>query len=504
MVQLSLGDDMNLQVTRQAKTKYGIVEGLHGQNPATTVFKGVPYAAAPVGELRFKDPIFPTPWDGVKYCYKYSPAPVQGQPSKGSFYQKEFYPVDRDISEDCLYLNIWTPAKSDEERLPVMVWFHGGAFMGGSADEITFDGEAFAKRGVILVTVNYRLGIFSSFVSIENDVRGNFGSKDQLLSLEWVKENIAAFGGDPDNVTIFGQSAGALSVQVLLSSEKSRGFISKAIIQSAGGAMSISGYRTLKKADEDCKKFMKESGVSFKEFCEMDALTLHNTYAKYGYINPYPNIDGDFLKDSPGNFVRRGELPDIPYMIGTVVGDWFFKTIKKTENYQDALVEAKKYLGDESDAFVEKFLKDEKCFEDFSNSLQLTQCVGAAESFAKCKKGTAPVYTYHFNRTLPDENGLKGYHSFELWYVFGTIQHSNRNLTGVDYDLSNMMTDYWCSFAKTSNPNEGIGKNPIWEAYCKETKQTLVINENGVFNSSFSKDEILDYLTDFEVKRLEI
>ena len=494
---------MNIQDSRQAKTKYGIVEGLHGQNPATTVFKGVPYASAPIGTLRFKDPVAPSSWDGVKCCYKYAPAPMQGQPAKGSFYQKEFYPVDRDISEDCLYLNIWTPAKTSDEKLPVMVWFHGGAFMGGSADEITFDGEAFAKRGVILVTVNYRLGIFSSFVSVENGVRGNFGSKDQLFSLKWVKENIAAFGGDPENVTIFGQSAGALSVQVLLSSEKSKGLISKAIIQSAGGAVSISGYRTLEKADEDCARFMKQSGVSFQEICEMDAITLYNTYAKYGNINSYPNIDGDFLKDSPGNFVRRGELPDIPYMTGTVVGDNFFKTIKKTDNYDDALAAAREYLSDETDAFVEQFLKDKSCFDDFSKSLQLTQCVGAAESFAKCKKGKAPVYLYHFNRTLPDGNGLKGYHSFELWYVFGTIQHSNRKLVGIDYELSNMMTDYWCSFAKTSNPNDANSENPLWENYLPENPKTLVINENKVYNHDFSKDKVLDFLTDFEVKRLE-
>lgn len=502
MLQLSLGDSMDIQASRQVKTKYGILEGLHGQNPATTVFKGIPYASAPVGKLRFKDPIAPASWDGVKYCYKYSPAPIQGQPAKDSFYQKEFYPVDREISEDSLYLNIWTPAKTDDERLPVMVWIHGGAFMGGSADEITFDGEAFAKRGVILVTINYRLGIFSSFVSTENGVYGNFGSKDQLFSLKWVKENISAFGGDPDNVTVFGQSAGALSVQVLLSSEKSKEFISKAIIQSAGGAVSISGYRTLEQADEDCAKFMKQSGFSFKELCEMDAMTLYNAYTKYGYINPYPNIDGDFLKDSPGNFVRRGELPDIPYMTGTVVGDWFFKTIKKTENYQEALIAAKEYLGADADEFVERFLKNEKDFEAFSKSLQLTQCIGGAESFAKCKKGTAPVYTYHFNRTLPDKNGLKGYHSFELWYVFGTIQHSNRNLTGIDYELSNMMTDYWCSFAKNSNPNDSK-KNPLWENYTPENPKTLVINENEVYNNNFSEDEILDYLTKIEIKRLE-
>ena len=494
---------MDIQTSRQVKTKYGILEGLHGQNPAVTVFKGIPYASAPIGDMRFKDPVPPTSWNGIKYCYKYAPAPIQGQPAKGSFYQKEFYPVDRDISEDCLYLNVWTPAKTDGERLPVMVWFHGGAFAGGSADEITFDGEAFAKRGVILVTVGYRLGIFSAFVSIENGVFGNFGSKDQLQSLKWVKENISAFGGDPENVTVFGQSAGALSVQVLLSSEKSKGLISKAIIQSSGGAVSLGGYRTLEKANEDYAKFMKQSGLSFEELCSIDALSLHNACEKYGYINPYPNIDGDFLKDSPGNMVRRGELPDIPYMTGTVVGDSFFKTIKKTESYKDALSATEEYLGDDAKEFIDRFLKDENDFDTFAKTLQLTECIGAAESFARCKKSTAPVYLYHFNRTLPDENGLKGYHSFELWYVFGTLQHSNRELVGVDYDLSKAMTDYWCSFAKNSNPNDGTGKNPIWENYLPDNPKTLEINENGICNRNFCENEMLNALINSKIKRFE-
>ena len=202
------------------KTASGKVSGVveNGVN----VYKGIPYAAPPVGDLRWKQPQPAKSWKGVRACDKFGPASLQGGSAEGSFYWKEFYQGGApEMSEDCLYLNVWT--SSSRKKMPVMVWIHGGAYMNGYGHEIEFGGEAYASKGVILVTLNYRLGMCGflahPLLDEENGGHGsgNYGLYDQIAALRWVHDNIAAFGGDPDNVTVFGQSAGAGSVQTLIS-----------------------------------------------------------------------------------------------------------------------------------------------------------------------------------------------------------------------------------------------------------------------------------------------
>ena len=494
---------IEIQKTRITETKAGKVEGFHAQNPAYTVFKGIPYAAPPVGPLRFQPPQESEPWRGVRPCFRYAPAPIQRQWKKGEFYQVEFYPVDKIISEDCLYLNVWTPAETSEERHPVMVWYHGGGFGSGSADEMPFDGEAFARRGIVLVTVGYRVNIFSAFVSIENGVYGNFGSKDQLAALRWVQENIENFGGDPKNVTIFGQSAGGASVQALLATRYSRGLFSKAIIQSAGGIHTLGGKRTVESADRDFSEMMNYLNLDFETMQTMPAEKLFDEFCRYTQetkrgINCYPNADGDFLLDSPGNLAHKGEFADVPIMTGTEAGDsGFFTSVRPQTTYEEQVKAIREYYGDCAQEFLDRFLPDESHFASFSESLHLVRCVGAAEAFAKnrIQYGTQPVYLYHFNRVPPGNDGNRGYHSFQLWYIFGTLQHSWRPFVGVDYELSDMMTDYWASFAACGDPNHTRRPYPEWTAYTQASPKTLQMNDHGTGMINFEENALVNTLT---------
>lgn len=256
---------MELTVT----TKQGAVKGFCSEDKQTVVFRGVPYAQPPVGDLRFRRPQEHEPWEGVRDCTRFSAVCPQADLRGMDLYGKEFYDGEEVVmNEDCLYLNIWTPAGSTEKSgLPVLFWIHGGAFMHGHGSEKEFDGEGFAKKGVILVTINYRVNAFGFFahpdLEAENAERvsGNYGILDQIFALRWVRENIAAFGGDPEKITIFGQSAGCMSVQTIISSPLSAGMVRGAVLQSGGGIRAL--HETPKKEQlwETSKKLMEHLNV---------------------------------------------------------------------------------------------------------------------------------------------------------------------------------------------------------------------------------------------------
>lgn len=231
-------------MSRMVEIRQGKLRGVEGTY--ADIYRGIPYAKPPVGELRFHAPEPPEPWEGIYAADTFSCICPQLGQEPGSFYEKEFYSDPAFMppqNEDCLYLNIWTP-KSEEPRreedlCPVAVWFHGGGFIDGFGSEIEFDGEAYAKRGIVLVTVNYRLGLLGYFAHPDLTARdghsGNYGLLDQIAAIDWVRENIAAFGGNPDQITIFGQSAGGMSVRALISSPLMKGKVRGAILQSCGG-----------------------------------------------------------------------------------------------------------------------------------------------------------------------------------------------------------------------------------------------------------------------------
>lgn len=419
----------------------GQIEGVVDEE-GIVVYRGIPYAAPPVGELRWKQPQPVQPWDGVKKCDRFGAASLQGGQTKGSFYWKEFYQDGNpEMSEDCLYLNVWTPAPGKiDSKLPVMVWIHGGAFQNGFGHEIEFDGDAYAKKGVVLVTLNYRLGMCGflahPLLTAENAGKGsgNYGLFDQLAALKWVKRNIAAFGGDPDNVTLFGQSAGAGSVQALISSPMAKGYIQRAIIQSGGGLGGIISTKSLQEAEAMGKTMWNMSGYTTLEQMRncpadrfqdimMDYMKQQKTFSGLPYG---PCVDGQLLEQSVYEVAQQNKELDIPYMIGYTLED-----IAPDKMKQAAV--------------------------DWSLLLE--------------RQGRRPAYVYCFSRDLPGEDmpapeggfgDMKGaFHSSELWYMFGTLDQCWRPMEEADYELSERMVSYWTNFARTGDPNgDGL---PEWK-----------------------------------------
>ena len=400
------------------KVEGGMIQGVSSAASDVTVFRGIPYAAPPVGDLRWKRPQPVVKWKGVRVADTFSNICWQPGNAVGTFYGNEFYWKENTVqSEDCLYLNIWALADAvgnPVSKLPVAFWVHGGAYFNGYGHEITMDGDAWAKRGVILVTINYRLGIFGFLshpeLSAENPdgTSGNYGTYDQVAALKWVHENIAQFGGDPDNITVLGQSAGAASIKNLVSSPLSKGLIKNAIIQSGGGIGSFgSSDSGQKQAEATGKAFMDKFGYNnLKVMRGVPAERLLEIFKAEGMNLFRPHIDGILLTESFDDAARNQHLADANYMIGCTLDDI-------------------RPMGKQIDEFC--FLRD---------SLD-----------------RRPAYQYLFARKLPGTHD-GAFHSAELWYMFHTLDRSWRPMTEADYRLADEVMDCWTNFVKYGNPNK--------------------------------------------------
>lgn len=412
----------------------GQIQGIPSVAKGVTVFKGVPYAAPPVGNLRWRLPQRVIPWRGVKVADTFGPIPWQEDLSGMELYGKEFYSDGMpEMSEDCLYLNIWAPTGSlgnENKNLPVALWIHGGAFDHGFSNEITFDGDAWASRGVILVTINYRVGVLGflghKFLSREEGamgISGNYGLYDQLAALEWVRTNIHVFGGNPDNITVFGQSAGARSVQNLVSAPIANSMIAKAIIQSGGGiSPELQGreksYLEVWNLGEDFCEFAGYNTLAqMREASPEELLKKYKEYVASGKSLPFgPMIDMNICGRSFTTAASMNELPDIPFMIGSTSGDG----IQRAKD-------------------IDQFCASRVYYE------------------------SKPVYEYLFTRKLPGDNA-GAFHSAELWYTFGTLDRCWRPFTEADYRMSAEMLDAWTNFCKYGDPN-GKEKNGSWRPF---------------------------------------
>ena len=439
----------------------GKIQGVESSVKGVYIYKGIPFAAPPVGDLRWKEPQPVIPWEGVMKADTFGPGSVQVNHDSSNPWTSEFYWEDPEFSEDCLYLNVWTPAPGQpEKKLPVAMWIHGGAYTGGWGYEPEFDGKVWAEKGVVLVTINYRLGVFGFLVhpflteESPNHVSGNYGLLDQIAALKWVHANIAAFGGDPDDITILGQSAGAGSVKALVSSPLKGDLIKKAIIQSGGGVnvppagapavpqpaapaidlignavkgvFDWAGYDTLEKmraaSTEEiftlADRYAAETGTPFR----MSARPVIGGYVSMG------RLDAAALE---------GRIKDIPYMIGYTRDD----------------------LGD-SEMGIRRFC-------------ELRNEAGK------------PVYAYQFAHALPDDEAgshdMKGaFHSSGLWYMFKSLDRGGRPFTQADWDLAEHVVTCWTNFAKTGDP--GLG----WKPYTMDNPEFMVfdLSEDGSEDAS--------------------
>ncbi len=484
---------------RSTRIDSGSVQGIPCGNPTFTVFKGIPYAAPTSGRNRFRPPQPVASWSGVRVCDAFPDICIQEHRNLhmpfGQFFFKEFYPVEPVRSEDSLALNVWTPAQSPEERRPVMVWIHGGGLGSGYGHEMEFDGEAICKRGVLLVSINYRVGPLGFFAHPElsrsnpSGTSGNCGILDQIAALRWVQRNIAAFGGDPGNVTIFGQSAGGGSVVSHLVSPLSEGLFHRAIIQSGTFGVSLYGSSTtLADAEAWGVEVCRVLGRTLEDLLALPAEELQAAFGeaqrKGAGQHPRQVLDGYVFHKQPGLEIARGHLKDVPILAGSVSGDGGLMMIPKKEGEDFRVTMLRTRFGKDADAFLARHPLDGDGAAICQELLKSASIGDISLADAQVRNGRKPVHLFYFDPVFPgrNEEGFvpdgTAYHSAELWYVFGTLDRCWRRFDGRHYELSATMVDYWTNFARSGDPNgEGL---PAWKPFTTEEPMMMRLNEREV------------------------
>ena len=467
---------------RETRIETGRVRGIACGWPAITAYYGIPYAAPPVGELRWRPPQPPESWEGVRDCVRPgSPCP---QMSVSPFYKKEFYPVEEPKDEDCLYLNVWTPAQSADEKIPVLFWVHGGAFMTGYGHSAHFDGEAYARQGIVVVTINYRLNIFGWMVhpeltaESEHHSSGNYGLLDQIAALKWTRRNIAAFGGDPDHITIAGQSAGAMCIQALLSSPMTEGMVKGAIMQSGGGVTAAPDMRYIPLAQAEAETDLSLLGVS--SIAEARALPWQELFDRWAKSFPQPGLrrapvtDGWVLPLTLEEAARTGQFRQVPCIIGCTSKEGIMAA--PTYGIWKEMLTAE-YGPERAEEFAALHNKEEG-FADYSTVHHFTDhCRAAAEAWALQleRLKTGPGYVFWLDRQLPGDD-MGPFHAADLWYTWKTFTRSWRPWTGADYELAAACTTYWGEFIKHGVP-QGPGL-PEWTPYTEEDPRVMEMGEH--------------------------
>ena len=479
----------------------GAIRG--AQTEGVWSYLGIPYAAAPVGELRWRSPQPVEPWKGVRVCDAVGPSCPQevGVTSMGPLGVGE-------MSEDCLYLNVWSPAVAPGDRLPVMVWIHGGSFVSGSGSMGLYNGENLARRGeVVVVTINYRLGplgfLAHPALSAESPERvsGNYGLLDQVAALEWVQRNIASVGGDPERVTVFGESAGAMSILHLMVMPRAKGLFQRAIVQSAAlleeGFGGLTGA-DLSAAEKDGTEFAGRLGVDGDDVAALRALVPEELLAaassaptdflSHG-LSFTPVVDGVVVPMSPSRTFTEGKQHDVALVIGSNAdeGNTFLSRMDGlTENDYRAWVQ--ELFGPWADEVLGMYPCGDAERNTMSCSRMLTELGFAtaaryvAESHAEAKE--SPVFLYEFTRVpleIPIPGAPQGaFHGLDIPYVFGSALLFAVT-DPVDLALSERMMDLWARFAATSDPN--APGETLWPRYAAATAQYLELGDEIVVRS---------------------
>ncbi|HVX49244.1 MAG TPA: carboxylesterase family protein, partial [Chitinophagaceae bacterium] len=408
----------------------GLISGTANTAGDVHIFKGIPFAAPPVGNLRWKKPQPVTPWQGVKKCDAFGPSPMQGSPSPFGPWSEEYLIPKEPISEDCLYLNVWTGATSAKEKRPVLVWIYGGGFASGGTGVPIYDGEAMAKKGIVFVSVNYRVGIFGFFSHPEltkespDNASGNYGLLDQIAGLEWVKKNIAAFGGDPGNVTIAGQSAGSMSVNCLVASPLCRGLFKRAIAESGASFITspIRGTTTLKQAEEDGAKM-----GSLQDLRSLSATDLMKKQS--GFRSPI--VDGYVLPQSIAEIFAAGKQNDVDLLTGWNEDDGVI--FGKPQTAEQFKQQAQKQYGADAATLLQYYpaANDEEAAAS-QGHLSRDQIFGVQNytwANIQAEKSKHKVFLYHFTRRLPATGEYVKYgafHTGEVAYAYDNLDFVHR------------------------------------------------------------------------------
>jgi len=468
------------------ETKSGKVQGYIEND--VDVYKGIPYAEPPIGDLRFSPPVMKKPWDGVLKAKEYSPFAFQGYSMLEDYFGK-----NEPESEDCLYLNIWTPV-ADNEKRPVMFWIHGGAFITGGGGVPIYDGSVLAKRGdVVVVTINYRLGAFG--YSYIPGVTANVGQMDQIAALEWVRDNIEKFGGDPGNVTIFGESAGGYAVLTLSAMPAAKGLFHRVIAQSAP-------FINPKVTEKHTKSLMKMLNLkkgdidAFRKTPPEEIINVQNKYLEKinSAMEFRPLIDGESLPIHPLKVFQNGDCSNIDFMIGSNLDEAKMFTSMGGEVFADPKKAILMFLGmfgidaTNSAKMYETYKKaregnistDPKDIADaiITDFMFRIPTIRFLEAQSKHQKNT---YNYLFTWESPGFDGQLGScHALELAFVFDTLNVPGmENFTGQGPEaelLSQKIMDAWIAFARTGNPNhKGL---PKWQSYDTEKRATMYLGKD--------------------------
>ncbi|MBB3188480.1 carboxylesterase/lipase family protein [Microbacter margulisiae] len=464
----------NAQQPAPVKVEDGLLQGKFENG--LTVYLGIPFAAPPVGNLRWRPPQPAAKWDGIRQATTFAPSPMQtGNPPAGK-------------SEDCLYLNVWTPAKSDDEHLPVLVWIYGGGFSTGSTAESWYDGEKLAQKGVVFVSIAYRVGplgfLAEPELSAENPhhVSGNYGLLDQIAGLQWVQKNIAAFGGDPKKVTIFGESAGGISVSMLCASPLAKGLFRGAISQSGGSFGPTRGktypgenMKTLKQAEDEGLAYVHQAGAtSIAELRKMDADKLP---MGWDVGCSWPVVDGYVIPDCQYAMYKAGSYNDVPVLIGYNSDEGLSFMPGRTPREYIKWVKAR--YGKFACALLKAYPCGEHSVTRTARNLSRDAAFGWHNwtwARLQSKTGKSKVYYYFFDQHPDYPKGSPKYgdgspHAQDVVYVFQHIDPSNTQTTKSDLEISKAMGTYWINFTKYGNPNgKGV---PEWPAFTNSNPKVM-------------------------------
>jgi para-nitrobenzyl esterase len=456
------------------KTDLGLVQGT--AEDGLTVYRGIPFAAPPVGDLRWRAPRPAAKWEGVRQTTKFGPKPIQGTRT-GS-----------DMSEDCLYLNVWTPAKSAGDRIPVLVWIYGGGFGAGATSDPNYSGEKLAKKGVVLVSIAYRVGSLGFLAHPEpsaespNHVSGNYALLDMIAGLQWVQKNIVAFSGDPNKVTIFGESAGGIAVSMLCASPLAKGLFHGAISQSGGSfgpprptTFPGENMKRLSDAERDGEAFAKNADVS--SVMELRKIAPDKLPAGRGW----PIIDGWVIPDDQHKLYEAGKYNDTPILVGYNSDEGASFSPPKTP--EDYITGVKNRYGKFADDLIKAYPVATNFVPKTARDLARDAAFGwQTWSWARlaAQTGKSKVFYYYFDQhpDYPESSPRFGYgspHGQDVAYVFQHLNLRSPQTTKSDLEISDVMSTYWVNFAKHGDPNgEGV---PAWPPFSDGNPQVTYFSQ---------------------------
>jgi len=463
------------QVTVQQGQLQGAVKD------GTVMYKGVPFAQPPIGDLRWRAPQTALQWQGIRQATEYAPAPMQaGQPVGG-------------VSEDSLYLNIWTEAQSADEKRPVLVWIYGGGFSFGASSDPLFEGTPLAKKGVTVVSIAYRVGQLGFLahpqLSAENPhkVSGNYGLLDQIAALKWIKNNIAAFGGDPNNVTIAGESAGGISVSMLAASPLATGLFHKAISQSGGsfGPVGTPNYPgenmiPLAVAEQQGADYVKQfNHASIEQLRKLPA----ERFIPQGWSLPggWPIVDGYVVPDDQFTLYEQGKFNDVPVLIGYNSDEG--ASFVRDSDAKEFVAGIKKRFGPFAPSLMDAYsISDERITRSARDLIRDAAFGWHTWSWARLQahKGQAPVYLYFFDQHAnhakdSEQFGYGSPHGQEIAYMFNNLDLDNPATSATDVAISEAMSSYWSNFAKQGNPNQkGLTH---WPAFTSTAEKVMLFQQ---------------------------